>query len=312
MNNNMKKLFLGIVSVLSMSFYGQQDAMFTHYAFNTLAVNPAYAGSRDALTVTGLHRSQWVGFEGAPTTQTLTAHMPFINDEMGVGLSIMNDKIGPVNTTSFYADFAYRLEMGPGRLAFGLKGGINLMQGQLSSLSLNEGNDMAFQNNIQSDILPNFGFGAYYSSDRWYAGLSTPRLLENDFKSNTTTGTITGKEKRHFYLIGGSVFNLKDDGSLKIKPTTLVKVTQGAPIEADLTAMLIIKDKIEAGLMGRTGDAMGLLVGYNFNSQLRFGYSFDWSFVNATGRYNAGSHEVMLRYDVVMSGKGKIRSPRYF
>lgn len=312
----MKKLIIiGLAIIGGFTANAQQDAMFTHYAFNTLAINPGYAGSRDALTITGLHRSQWVGFDGAPTTQTLTAHMPFMNDKIGVGLSILNDAIGPINQTSFYADFAYKLPIGEkGKLAFGLKGGINLMQGGLNTLALDDGTpDDAFANNIQSDILPNFGFGLYYSTTKWYVGLSTPKLLENDFTSNSTSGNVNaGSEQRHFFAIAGTVYDLTEDGSLKIKPTTFIKVTAGAPIEADLTAMLIIKDKVEVGLMGRTGDAVGLLLGYNFTDQLRFGYSFDWSFVNRTGRYNAGSHEVMLRYDFIMKDKGRIRSPRYF
>jgi type IX secretion system PorP/SprF family membrane protein len=312
----MKRIIIaGLALIGGFTASAQQDAMFTHYAFNTLAINPGYAGSRDALTITGLHRSQWVGFDGAPTTQTLTAHMPFLNDKIGVGLSILNDAIGPINQTSFNADFAYKLPIGEkGKLAFGLKGGINLMQGGLNTLALDDGTpDDAFTNNIESDILPNFGFGLYYSTTKWYAGLSTPRLMENDFESNSTTGTASvASEKRHYFAIAGTVFNLNETGSLKLKPTTFVKVTVGAPIEADLTAMLIIKDKVEVGLMGRTGDALGLLLGYNFTDQLRFGYSFDWSFVNSTGKYNAGSHEVMLRYDFIMKDKGRIRSPRYF
>lgn len=311
----MKKIII-IVStlLLGLASFAQQDAMFTHYAFNTLAVNPGYAGSRDALTVTGLHRSQWVGFDGAPTTQTITLHSPILNNKLGLGLSILNDAIGPIDQTSFNVDVAYKLPVGEkGKLAFGLKGGVNLMRGGLSTLALDEQADQAFASNIESDVLPNFGAGIYYSTTKWYVGLSTPKLLENDFKSNTVAnGTGASSEKRHFFAIAGTVFNLNESGSVKLKPTTFVKVTEGAPIEADLTGMLIFNDKLEVGIMGRTGDALGLLFGYNFTPQLRFGYSFDWSFVNSTGRYNAGSHEVMLRYDFITNGKGRIRSPRYF
>ena len=315
----MKKiLILGMALMGGFAANAQQDAMFTHYMFNTLSVNPGYAGSRDALTITGLHRSQWVGFDGAPTTQTLTLHAPVFNDKIGLGLSVLNDNIGPMQTTSIYGDFAYKLPVGAkGKLAFGLKGGLNILQGGLTPLRLDDEaggeQDVAFQNNIQSDILPNFGFGMYYSTTKWYAGISTPKLLENDYTSNTTaSGVAGGSEKRHLFFIAGTVFNLNETGSLKLKPTTFVKVTEAAPIEADITAMLIIQDKVEIGLMGRTGDAVGLLLGYNFTDQLRFGYSFDWSFANNTAKYNAGSHEVMLRYDFIMNGKGRIRSPRYF
>ena len=134
----MKKIVISILSMLTLglsAIEAQQDAMYTHYAYNTLAVNPGYAGSRDALTITGLHRSQWVGFDGAPVTQTLTLHSPFMNDKIGLGMSVVNDKIGPMNVTSFYADFAYRIKVSDkGRLSLGLKGGANLVQGNLSSL----------------------------------------------------------------------------------------------------------------------------------------------------------------------------------
>lgn len=312
----MKKIIISVLSILSLYSIvnAQQEAMYTHYAFNTLAVNPGYAGSRDALTVTGLHRSQWVGFDGAPTTQTLTVHAPLLNNKLGAGLSVVNDKIGPLNTTSLYGDFAYKLPVSEkGILSFGLKGGVNIMQGGITSLASNDENDVALTNNIQSKVLPNFGFGMYYSTTKWYVGLSTPKLLENDFKTNSTSATVSGSsEKRHYYLIGGAVFNLNESGSLKLKPSTFVKVTQGAPVELDLTGMLIIQDKIEAGLMFRTGDALGLLLGYNFSPQLRFGYSFDWSYNNTTFKYNGGSHEVMLRYDFLWGRKSRVMSPRYF
>lgn len=310
----MKKILLILGIVLAGGLYAQQDAMYTHYMFNTLAINPAYAGTRDALTVTGLHRSQWVGFEGAPTTQTLTMHSPILDDKIGLGLSVLNDKIGPVNTTSFYADFAYKLKLNKeAKLAFGIKGGINLRQGNLTDLALGENNDAAFSNNLESDMLPNFGFGMYYYTKKWYAGISTPKLLENDFNTNSTQGsTNLASEKRHYFFIAGTVFDLTENGEVKLKPTTFVKVTNGAPVEADLTAMFIVNDKVELGAMYRTGDAAGLLLGYNFTNQLRLGYSFDWSFTNSTGTYNSGSHEIMLRYDFIYKDQAKIRSPRYF
>jgi type IX secretion system PorP/SprF family membrane protein len=292
--------------------WAQQEAMYTHYAFNTLAVNPGYAGSRDALTITGLHRSQWVGFEGAPVTQTFTLHTPLLNEKLGVGLSMVNDKIGPMNNTAIYGDFAYKINISDkGKLSFGLKGGINLLQGTMNNLPTVQENDPAFATNIQSNVLPNFGFGMYYSTTKYYVGLSTPKLLQNEFSANNGQGAVTvASEKRHYFAIAGAVFDINKN--LKIRPTTFVKVTSGAPIEADLTALFIIQDKIECGPMYRTGDAAGVLLGYYFTPQLRFGYSFDWSHSNRTFTYNRGSHEVMLRYDFIYKDKGKVFSPRYF
>lgn len=309
----MKKIIIIIlIAITGYNSNAQQDAMFTHYMFNTLAVNPAYAGSRDALTVTGLYRSQWVGFDGAPTTQTVTLHTPILNQNSGIGLSLINDKIGPTNTTSFYVDFSYKIKLSKkSSLAFGLKGGMNMVKHNLTDLSLETQNDPAFMNDFQSKLLPNFGFGMYYYTDKFYAGLSIPKLLENNFSSNTVSGTTNlASEKRHYFLIAGSVFDLNEE--IKLKPTAFVKVTNGAPIEADLTASFIFNDKFWLGAMFRTGDAIGLLAGFNITDQLAIGYSFDWSYANTTVKYNGGSHELMLRYDFIYKTAEKIRSPRYF
>ena len=309
----MKKIIILIfIAFTAYSSNAQQDAMFTHYMYNTLAVNPAYAGSRDALTITGLHRSQWVGFDGAPTTQTLTLHTPILNQNTGLGLSFINDKIGPTNTTSFYADFSYKIKLTKkANLAFGLKGGLNMMTHNLTDLSLDTQNDPAFINDVQSKLLPNFGFGMYYFTERFYAGVSIPKLLENNFDLNSTSGTTNlASEKRHYFLIAGSVFDLNEE--IKFKPTAFVKLTNGAPIEGDITGSFIFNDKFWLGAMFRTGDAVGILAGINITHQFSLGYSFDWSYANTTFRYNGGSHEIMLRYDFIYKAEEKIRSPRYF
>lgn len=309
----MKRLIIIATIVLTALFSNaQQDAMFTHYMFNTLAVNPAYAGTRDALTVTGLHRSQWVGFPGAPVTQTITLHSPFLYKNTGIGVSVINDKIGPTNTTSLYMDFSYKINFGSSSyLAFGLKGGMNIRTQGLSELDLTNTNDPAFLNDVSSKLLPNFGFGMYYYNDVFYAGLSIPKLLENDFSTNSTSGTTDlASEKRHYFLIAGYVFNLSDE--IKLKPTGFLKVTNGAPLEGDLTASFIFQEKFWLGAMFRTGDALGVLAGINITDQLALGYSFDWSYTNTSMRYNGGSHEIMLRYDFIMKTNEKIRSPRYF
>ncbi|OQX97019.1 MAG: hypothetical protein B6I20_13555 [Bacteroidetes bacterium 4572_117] len=307
-----KILFTLGLSLINFVLLAQQDAMFTHYMFNTIAINPAYAGSRDAFTITGLHRSQWVDFEGAPTTQTLTMHTPIPLKNAGVGLSFVNDKIGPTNTTSFYADFSYKIKINKkANLAFGFKAGVNLFFGDLTSLSLISPNDPAFTADKQSKLLPNFGFGLYYFTDKYYAGLSVPKLLENDFSNNSVSGSVDlGSEEKHYFFIAGAVLSLNE--SFKLKPTTFVKVTNAAPIEADLTGTLIYNDKFWLGAMFRTGDAMGVLVGMNITDVLAVGYSFDWSYTNKTAVYNKGSHEIMLRYDLIFSNEKKIYSPRYF
>ncbi len=309
----MKKIIIFLVIILSvLSLNAQQDAMFTHYMFNTLSVNPAYAGSRDVLTVTALHRSQWVNFDGAPVSQTITAHTPIPGKNSGLGISIINDKIGPVNTTSINVDFSYRIKVtNKAGLAFGLKGGLNMMNNNLTDLTLDETNDPTFISDVNSKLLPNFGFGMYYFTDKFYAGLSIPKLLENDFVTNATSGTTDlTSEKRHYFLILGSVFDLTE--SIKLKPTTFIKVAGGAPIEVDLTASFIFRDKFWAGAVFRTGDALGILAGLNVSDQFALGYSFDWSYTNTTIKYNGGSHEIMLRYDFIYKNNDNIKTPRYF
>jgi len=290
----------------------QQVPMFTHYSFNTLAFNPAYAGSRDALTITALHRSQWVSFDGAPKTQTITAHSPVFNEKVGIGFSFLNDKIGPSNTSSFYFDFSYKIKISEkAKLAFGLKGGMNYHLIDLNGLTVKEANDPVFQSDLKSEFLPNFGFGLYYFTNKYYAGISIPELLENDFKTNSVSGsTNLASEKKHYFLIGGAVFNINED--FKVKPTTFIKITAGAPITADLTALVYFRNKLWFGPMFRTGDAVGALIGIFISNQLSVGYSFDWSIANTTFKYNGGSHEILIRYDFILKQNKKIRSPRYF
>ena len=301
MKNYKKILGSLLFGMVCFGTQAQQDPMFTHYMYNTLSVNPAYAGSREALTITALHRSQWVDFSGAPMTQTLTLHTPISVKHIGLGLSASNDKIGPINNTSVSGSFAYIMQVSKrSKLALGLSGGVNVLQANLNSLDLDQQNDPAFQNNISNRLTPNFGFGLYYSRERFYAGVSTPNLIQSNYSEldqyNGTT--LLGQSKRHYFFIAGAVFKLADN--LAFKPTTLVKATEGAPLQADFTASFIIMKRLLLGANYRTGDSFGALVG------------FDWSYGLRTFTYNQGSHEIILRYDFIFSGKKQINSPRYF
>jgi type IX secretion system PorP/SprF family membrane protein len=280
---------------------------------NMLVVNPAYAGSRDALTVTSLYRSQWVGFEGAPITQTLTLHTPLKNEHIGLGLSVLNDKIGPTNNTSAFAYYAFIMRLtSKSKLALGLSAGVNIFQANFDDLNLDEPIDPTFQNNFNNYMTPNFGFGAYYSRERFYAGISVPNLIENNYsyikQKNGTT--LLGYEQRHYYFIAGAMLRFSE--FFDFKPTALIKVTQAAPIQADLTASFIFMKKFSLGAMWRTGASIGVLVGLDITEQLHFGYSYDFSYGLKTPIYNKGSHEILLRYDFVFSNKRQIHSPRYF
>ncbi len=308
---NMKKLILlSVVVIASLSLTAQQDAMYTHYMFNTLSVNPGYAGSRDALTITGLYRHQWVSFPGAPVTQTLTMHTPVGGEFVGVGLSVVNDRIGPTAMTAIYGDFAYRIKINDNghKLAFGLKAGINLFNSNLASLQLQDQEDNSFTTAIQNEILPNFGAGIYYSAPKFYIGLSSPKLLQNSIPGENNANVLN--EKRHYFLIAGMMVKLDEQWGLK--PTVLVKAVKGAPIEGDFTANIYYNNRLWFGVGYRTMADVSFMVGFQFTDALAMGYSFDWSLTNTTGRYNAGSHEIMLRYDLIYKNQEKIKSPRYF
>jgi type IX secretion system PorP/SprF family membrane protein len=310
-----------VLLIISVSAQAQQDPLYTHYMYNTLAVNPAYAGSRGALTLTGLARKQWVGFDGAPTSITGTAHTPLFGEKLGLGISFVNDKIGPIKNNQIYIDLAYHLKINAkSKLAFGVKGGANMWSANLSQLKT--GNSLqdasAYNYNISNNVTPNLGAGLYYYRERFYLGVSVPKMLQN--KVGTTSqvdanGNVIGnssllKEQFHYFTIIGAVFNLNE--GLQLKPTALVKATKAAPLQADFTAMFIIQQALHLGAMYRSNDALGGLIGFNLNPQFYVGYSYDFSFTNKTTKYNNGSHEVMLRYDLIYNNKGKIKSPRYF
>ncbi len=307
----MKKIISIFIFVLFViGTQAQQDAMFTHYMFNTITVNPAYAGSRDALSFTGLHRSQWVGMEGAPTTQTFNIHSPIALYNSGLGLSIVNDKIGVTNNFSLYIDYSFTVKLkGETNLSLGMKGGFDKFADNLSSLN-NAASDQIFSNDFESKLMPNFGAGLYLLNKKYYVGLSVPRLLHHELSSEPNSGLVSRVkgQQQHYFLIAGKVFDLSKKWIFK--PTTLIKSTYGVPIEADLTATVLYDNRLWAGANFRSDDAFGFLLGANITEQLAIGYSYDFSYSNIS--YNRGSHEIMLRYDFIFKTKDNIHSPRYF
>jgi type IX secretion system PorP/SprF family membrane protein len=275
--------------------------------YNTLWLNPAYAGTRDLLTATAIHRSQWVDFNGAPMDQSFTLHAPVLAHKGGCGLSFINDQLGPTKSTWVGGDFAYQIKINSkSKLSVGVKGMVNIYRNNISALKLDQQNDVAFAQNVQS-VLPNVGTGVYYYSKKFYAGISAPRLLQNHFSGSAAA---LAREQRHYFFITGCAINL--NAKIVFKPTAFVKVTAGAPIEGDITPTFIFSEKFYLGINYRTGDALGALVGINLTEQINIGYSYDWSFANTTMTYNTGSHEIMLRYDLIYKADKKIKSPRYF
>ncbi|MCB0771852.1 MAG: type IX secretion system membrane protein PorP/SprF [Flavobacteriales bacterium] len=283
----------------------QQDPLYSQYMFNTLAFNPAYAGSADVFTAMLLSRHQWLGFEGAPTTQTLAVHSPLPGNKLAMGGLLVHDVAGPTKQNSAFLDVAYRIRTGKdSRLAFGLSGGVNLFQADLAALRTVETDP---QNaNISGKILPNFGFGLFWHAPRAYVGASAPKLLENVIGSDGLVAT--NQELRHYFLMAGYVMDLTSD--LKFKPSLMARVVQGAPLSLDINANFLLRDRVWFGAMYRLGNAFGLMAQYRVNEQLHLGYAFDMT-TTTLGAYNAGTHEVMLSYDFRFT-KGRTISPRYF
>ncbi len=298
---------LFLLGAVSGRVRAQQDPLYSQYMFNTLAFNPGYAGSADVFTVMALTRHQWVGFEGAPSTQTLTLHSPLPVGGLALGGTVLHDRVGPVRQTGAFLDVAYRIRTGAHtRLAFGLKGGVNLFQADLAGLSTVETDPSAAS--ISSKMLPNFGFGIFWHAPRWYVGLSAPKLLENTLTEAQSAVVTTAKEDRHYFLLGGAVFDLGHD--VKLKPSVMLRAVAGAPLSLDVNLNLLLRERIWLGGMYRLGNAFGVMAQYRFNEQLSAGYAFDLT-TTRVGAYNAGTHEVMLSYDLQFT-KGRTISPRYF
>lgn len=283
----------------------QQDPMYSQYMFNTLAFNPAYAGSANVFTAMALSRHQWVGFKGAPATQTLSLHSPLPGNKLALGGNVIHDVAGPAKQNSVFLSAAYRIRTGEDtRLAFGLSGGFNLFQADLASLGTVEVEP--HNANISGKLLPNFGFGMYWHAPRYYVGISAPKLLENTIGEDGRVAT--GREFRHYFLMAGYVMDLGRD--LKFKPALMARVVEGAPLSMDVNANFLLRERIWFGAMYRLGNALGVMAQYQINEQLRVGYAFDMT-TTTLGAYNAGTHELMLGYDLKYT-KGRTISPRYF
>lgn len=288
----------------------QQDPQYTQYMFNLLSLNPAYAGSADRVSLKALSRHQWVGFAGAPTTQTLTAHSPILSQSVGLGGSLMRDQHGPVTQYGFMVDVSYRIFLPQDqKLAFGIKGGVNLFQGNFADLHPLEANDQVFQQNVSAKTDPQFGFGVMWYSDRFYLGISSPKIMRTDFFDVDSLMFISEHGQRaHYFLTGGYVFELSP--YTKFKPTFMVKAVDGAPPSFDLSANFLLYEKLWLGAMYRHTDAVGALVQYNLNNGLSVGYAYDYP-ISPMRNYSGGSHEFMLGFDLGTAPSG-IRSPRYF
>ncbi|WP_299770132.1 type IX secretion system membrane protein PorP/SprF [uncultured Dokdonia sp.] len=306
MNIHLKLLMGFCVAVLSMQVtFAQQDPQFTQYAYNTLGVNAAYAGSRGHATALGLIRTQWVGLDGAPKTQTFTIDSP-LSERVGLGLAVINDELGPSRETYIDLNFSYTIQTSETRrLSFGIKGGGRFLDIDFTRGNAQNSSDVLFQNNV-SEVLPTIGAGIYWHSDKNYIGISTPNLLTNQTYDDIQQ--TVAAERLHLFIIGGIVTDLSSD--IKFKPAFLVKAVSGAPLIADLSANFMFYEKLRLGVSYRWDDSVSGLAGFQLTPQLLLGYSYDYT-TTELQRFNTGSHEIALRFDLISNGR-KLKSPRFF
>lgn len=301
---------LGLLLVPSNSS-AQQDAQYTQYMYNTMTINPAYAGSREVLSILGLYRTQWVGLDGAPQTGTFSIHSP-VGNRVGLGLNIIRDNIFIAQETYFNANFSYTFNVTEtGKLALGLSAGGHLLDIDASRANQGEFDpgDPYAQVFIDNKFSPQFGLGAFYYTDKFYAGLSSPALLETEhFDDSENANSATARERMNLYLISGYTFDIASD--LKFKPAVLFKAVDGAPLQFDFSANFLIKEKLTLGAAYRWSAALSALVGFQVSDQLMLGFGYDRE-TTELAQYNDGSYEVFLRYELFKKSERMI-SPRFF
>jgi type IX secretion system PorP/SprF family membrane protein len=303
----MKKIIL-IFMFFTVVCSAQQDSQYTQYMYNTIAINPAYAGSRGALSVFGLYRTQWVGLDGAPETSTFSVNTPLNNSNLGLGVSLVNDKIGPTNENTLSADLSYTVPTSETyKLSFGIKATANLFNLDMNKLDPETQGDLQFQN-LDNKITPNIGAGVYWHSDKAYVGLSVPNFIETKRYDNDDTAIF--KDKINYYFMAGYVFNLDRLEYIKFKPALLTKMVQGAPLQVDVSGNFMFNDKFVIGLAYRWSASLSAMAGFQVTDGLYIGYGYDHETTNLR-KYNSGSHEIFLRFEF-FNNYNKMISPRFF
>lgn len=332
----MRKIFTLLIAVLCLTtvVQAQQDAMFTKYMFNSLVYNPAYAGSKDYMSIALLHRTQWWNIPGGPNTQSFTIHAPMRNERVGLGFSMINDVIGPTHTISANVSYAYRIPVGKSKLAIGVQGGVLNWQADWSKLSLEDGTDDAFSEMDPNYWLPNFGAGIYFYNKKFYLGMGVPHLVEYDLREQNINTAQWAKQYRHYFFSAGAAFPLNGD-ALIFKPSLLVKNVGlfsggnkdenyqniGAPTEFDIDMSFMFYNALWVGASFRSSmevfiddsssfDSVDFWASYYLMSGLRIGAAYDYSLTRIQS-VAQGSFEVMLGYDFNYVTKQAV-TPRYF
>jgi type IX secretion system PorP/SprF family membrane protein len=302
----MKKLVL-ILLFCSVASFAQQDAQFTQYMYNTININPAYAGSRGVLSIFGLYRTQWVGLDGAPETSSFSINTP-VGENVGLGLSLINDKIGPTNENNLSADFSYSIPTSAtAKLSFGIKGSANLFKLDPNKLTPEDQGDPQFQN-FDNKFSPNVGAGVYWHTDKAYVGLSVPNFIQTNRYDDNEVAIY--KDRINYYFIAGYVFNLDQYEMIKFKPALLTKMVEGSPLQVDASANFMFNEKFVLGVAYRWSASVSAMAGFQITDGLYLGYAYDRE-TTRLENYNSGSHEIFLRFEF-LNKYSRITSPRFF
>ena len=304
-----KYIILIAIAISAVRLSAQQELMISQYMFNSMVLNPAYAGTHDYWSTSLLHRSQWVKFDNAPRTQFLSADGQILGGKAGLGFNVSNDALGITNVLDINANGATHVNLGKGKLSFGLRLGVSRYSAQLTDAVIKDVEDPVYANNINGTMIPRVGAGLYYYQNNFFAGLSIPSLLSVDDKISYTSTGVNSFYQSHIYINSGMVFTPLPE--LAIKPSVLVKVQGDAPVSVDLNCNVLFMNKFWFGAGYRTGDALVTMLEWNINPQLRIGYAFDYT-LSSISKYSNNSHEVMLGYDLGRAALVKTRSPRYF
>jgi type IX secretion system PorP/SprF family membrane protein len=304
-----RAILLSLMILGALLSKGQQDPMYTQYIFNLQTINPAYVGYWQTMGVTVLSRHQWVGLNGHPTTQTFSFQTPLRSQNVGIGFNIILDKVGLEKTLLVNVDYSYQILLSDNTsLRFGVKGGFTNYSNNLPEYVQSDNEiDLPFQTAVENKLMPNFGFGLFLSSPKYYLSFSLPKILENSYQSNVNNFS-TKSQARHFFFAGGMMFDLSDN--IKFKPSFMTKAVEGSPFEYDLSANFLLAEKFWIGGMYRSGDAFGAIAQWIFNKSLRLGYAYDFTTTDLRN-YQNGVHEIMVSYEFNFA-KRIIISPRYF
>lgn len=307
MNKILIILFIG----LNLTVNAQQDAIYSQYSFNPLAINPAYAGTRSSISAVLLHRSQWVGIDGAPTTQTLAIHSPVNNSNLAFGFNMAYDRIGPSKNLNAGLTAAYHLKFKKSKLSLALRAGFYNSVLDKNKLEFQNTTDIFNEGGVYSSTVPSFDFGAYYYKTKFYVGLSITHLTQHEFNFYEEVFVSGGSTdyflRTHVFLNAGYVFEVSNN--FVFKPSILLKTTEGALPNLDLSFNAMFYKKFWLGISFRNKSSVNFMTELNITDFLRMGYAYDLS-INKLSNYNKGSHEIFIGFDFNIKSK-KVVSPRY-